>query len=297
MPKENGTEESESGLSLMAFFGSRVQLLRTERGWSQGELATRSRTTGAMISYIEHAKRIPSKELAQDLSDAFGERFFVDFYPYVIAFAYPSWFLPFIELEARASMHRVFESQIIPGLLQTEDYARAMLMAVRPDHLEDLVTARMTRQAIFEGDSPPRCWFIMDEQALRRSIGGPDVMAAQLERLLIAGSEPRTVVQVVPDEVAAHPGLAGPFTILSFGKEEASKTKDTQASRPKSKQKTPTPPNDVLYVDAFFQGRTALDMAEVAEGVRAYDLLRSYALSPEASAERITLHLERLRRT
>lgn len=96
-------------------------------------------------------------------------------------------------------------------------------------------------------------------------------MGCQMERLLKAGQEPRTVIQVVPRTAGAHPGLAGPFTILSFGQGP-----------------------DVLYVDSFSEGRTVLDAAEVDAAAHAYDLLRSYALSPEASAEVIGTCLEEL---
>ncbi|GAA2663559.1 helix-turn-helix transcriptional regulator [Streptomyces aculeolatus] len=274
--------QPETPASLLAFFGSRLLKLRNERGWSQAELATKAHTTGAMVSYVENAKRVPSADLARDLDVAFESDFFADFHPLVIQFAYPSWFLPFVEMERDASRIATFESQIIPALLQTEEYARAMLAPVRPDDLADLVAARMTRQAILEQQDPPHTWFIVDEQALRRKIGGPAVMRAQLERLLTAGQAPRTVIQVVPDEVAAHPGLAGPFTLLNFGQGRDPKTGDRK------------PPHDVLFVDGFSKGRTALDTAEVAEGVRSYDLLRGYALSPEASAERIGTHLEGL---
>ncbi|MFF4531466.1 Scr1 family TA system antitoxin-like transcriptional regulator [Streptomyces sp. NPDC001407] len=284
MPQEDDNGQPDAPASLLAFFGSRVFKLRNERGWSQAQLAHEAHTTGAMISYVENAKRVPSADLARDLDAAFGTDFFAEFFPFVVRYAYPSWFLPFIELERDAARHRVFESQIIPGLLQTEDYARAMLTPVRPDNLDDLVAARMTRQALFERDDPPRTWFILDEQALRRTIGGPEVMAAQFERLLAAGQHPRTVIQVVPDTVTAHPGLAGPFTLLSFDQGETSQDRERK------------PPHDVLYVDGFSQGRTALDTAEVSDAARAYDLLTSYALSPEASAERIGEHLKGLKR-
>lgn len=227
---------------------------------------------------------MPSLDLARDLDTAFGVDFFAEFYPLVVRYAYPSWFLPYVELEREASVIRSFQSQVIPGLLQTEAYARAMLTPVRPDNLDDLVAARMTRQAIFERAAPPRTWFIVDEQALRRKIGGPDVMAEQLERLLAAGQEPRIVIQVVPDAIAAHPGLAGPFTLLTFD----------EGKGPKSDGRKP--PHDVLHVDAFSQGRTALDATEVTAATHAYDLLRSYALSPEDSAVLIGDHLEGLKK-
>lgn len=223
-----------------------------------------------MISKIESAQRVPSEDLARDLDTALRSGgHFMRLYPLVIKYAYPSWFLPFIELERDATSMRVFESQIIPGLLQTEGYARAMLSAVRPDNLEDLVAARMSRQEVFERETPPRTWFVVDEQALRRPIGGVEVWRAQLESLRKAGQAPRTVIQVIPRRVFAHAGLAGPFSVLGF--EEGP---------------------DVLYVDGFSQGRTALDASEVAAGAASYDLLRAVALSPEESADLIGDYME-----
>ncbi|WP_308284258.1 helix-turn-helix domain-containing protein [Streptomyces buecherae] len=272
--------ETDSGApaSLAGFLGRQLRKLRTERGWSQTELATKAHTTGAMISYVENAKRVLAPDLARDLDATFDIDFFEELSPLVLAYAYPSWFLPIVELEREAKSIRSFQSQIVPGLLQTEEYARVTLASWRPDNLEDLVAARLTRQALFDRDEPPHTWFILDEQVLRRRIGGPAMMRSQLERLLHAGQHPRCVIQVVPEEVTAHPGLAGPFTLLSgFDQQDGKK-----------------PPHDVLHVDGFSRGRTALDPAEVNEGARAYDLLRSYALSPEESADRIGAYLEGL---
>ncbi|WP_431041410.1 helix-turn-helix domain-containing protein [Streptomyces sp. P1-3] len=272
--EEDTTPDPSS--SLLAFFGSELRRVRLQAGVSQEEAAERAHTTQSMISKVEAAKRVPSEDLARDLdiafkTDGYPRGHFSRLYPLVIRYAYPSWFLPFIELEREASSMRVFESQIIPGLLQTEDYARAMLTAVRPDNLDDLIAARMTRQGVFEREAPPRCWFVVDEYVLLRHIGGKAVMGPQLERLLKAAEEPRTVIQVISRDVAAHPGLSGPFTVLGFNEGA-----------------------DVLFVDGFSQGRTALDTDEVAEGARAYDLLRAVALSPDASAELIGRHLEEL---
>ncbi|MER0243024.1 helix-turn-helix transcriptional regulator [Streptomyces sp. HSW2009] len=271
--------ETDNGApaSLAGFLGKQLRKHREERGWSQTELAIKAHTTGAMISYVENAKRVLTEGLAGDIDGALGVDFFVELSPLVIAHAYPSWFLPYVELEREANAIRSFQSQIMPGLLQTEAYARAMLAAVRPDNLDDLVAARMTRQAVFERDEPPHTWFIVEEQVLRRRIGGLAVMRDQLQRLLSAMQHPRCVLQIIPEEVAAHPGLAGPFTMLAFDQEQED-----------------NPPHDVLYVDGFSRGRTVIDPTEVSEGARAYDLLRSYALSPEESADRIGAYLEGL---
>ncbi|MGW0312348.1 helix-turn-helix domain-containing protein [Streptomyces flavidovirens] len=266
------TDGPDPTTSLLAFFGSEVLRLRTAAKWSQGHLAAKALTTQAMISYIEGAKRVPTIELAHSLDAAFGtDGHFARLHPLVIRYAYPSWFLPYVQLEREAVTLRSFQSQVIHGLLQTEDYARAMLKSVRPDNLDDLVAARMSRQIMLDGDEPPRTWFVLDEYALLRHIGGPDVMRAQLARLLKASESPRTVIQVIPVDRPEHPGLAGPFTIMSFDEGP-----------------------DVLYVDGFSQGRTATEPSEVRDATHAYDLLRATALPPEASAELIGRHLKGL---
>jgi transcriptional regulator with XRE-family HTH domain len=271
MAEETDVPDPKS--SLLAFFGSEVRRVRTEAGMSQGQVAKEAHSTQAMISYIELARRVPTAQLAGDLDRVFGTGgHFQRLHPLVLRYAYPSWYLPIVQIEGDATSIRSFQSQVVPGLLQTEEYARAMLTAVRPDNLEDLIAARMSRQALFERDSPPRTWFVIDEVVLRRTIGGPKVMRGQLERLLVAGAVPRTVIQVIPERVAEHPGLAGPFAIFSL----------------------PEVP-DMLYVDGFSKGRMGLDAAEVSEAVHAYDLLRAVSLSPVESAELIGGYLEGLK--
>ncbi|KPI04364.1 helix-turn-helix domain protein [Actinobacteria bacterium OK074] len=270
------TEETEQApdptTSILAFFGTELTRLRTKAGLSQEQTARLAHTTQSMISKVEAAKRVPSLDLARDLDIALKtDGHFARLYPLVVHYAYPSWFLPVVELEKEAVSIRSFQNQILPGLLQTEEYARATLVQGRPDNLDDLVAARMTRQEIFERTDRPRAWFIMDEYVLMRHIGGEAVMRAQLQQLLTAGQVPRTVIQIIPRTVAEHPGLAGPFTLLGFDEGP-----------------------DVLHVDGFSQGRTALDQGEVAYGTHAYDLLRALALSPDASAELIGRHLKEL---
>ncbi|MBW1596487.1 helix-turn-helix transcriptional regulator [Streptomyces sp. JJ38] len=264
-------EGPDPSSSMLAFFGSELRRIRTEAGLRQCEAAKRAHTTQSMISKVEAARRVPSEELSKDLDSAFGSGgHFTRLHPLVLRYAYPSWFLPYVELEREAISIRTFESQVIPGLLQTEDYARPLLAGARPDHLDDLVAARLSRQEILDAEERPRAWFVLDEQVLRRPIGGNAVMSRQLGRLLDAGREPRTVIQVVPERVTAHPGVEGAFTMLTLD------------DGPK-----------VLYVDGFRKGRIELDASEVTEAAHAYDLLRAVALSHEDSAELIGTYLKR----
>lgn len=256
--------------SLLAFFAS--ELKRIRGCVSQEDAARRAHTTQSMLSKIEAMRRVPSEALAHDLDQAFDTGgHFARLYPLVVRYAYPNWFLPHVELEQDATSLRSFQTQVIHGLLQTEEYARATLRAGRPDNLDELVAARMTRQVVFERENPPRTWFVLDEYALLRCLGGPEVMRPQLERLLRAGDDPRTVIQVIPKDKPEHPGLAGPFTLMSFDEGP-----------------------DVLYVDGFSRGRTATEPYEVTDAAHAYDLLRAVALPPEESAELIGRHLKGL---
>lgn len=267
------TDVPDPQTSPLAFFGTELRRVRGAAKLTQGQTAQRTYSTQAMISYVESGKRVPTEELARELDRVFGtDGHFGRLHALVIRNAYPSWFLPYVELERNASSIRSFQNQLIHGLLQTEDYARAVLASARPDRLDELVAARMARQSLLEAEERPRAWFVIDEYALLRHIGGREAMRAQLERLLVAGEEPRTVIQVVPRTVAAHPGIDGPFTVFAFAEGA-----------------------DVLYVEGFGQGRTALSPDEVEEGIRTYDLLRSLALSHEASAELIAGHVEDLK--
>jgi hypothetical protein len=110
---------------------------------------------------------------------------------------------------------------LVPGLLQTEDYARAVIAQMRMDlsaaQVEDLVKVRLQRQVTrLDGEHPTKLWAILDEAVLHRTIGSPSVMAGQLRHLLTASDQPNINVQLLPFSLGAHPGLYGPFVILTF---------------------------------------------------------------------------------
>ncbi len=133
-----------------------------------------------------------------------------------------SSYLDFISLEADASAAavRTFETVLIPGLLQTPDYARAIINAIPtlagPLDVDQLVAVRMARQEVLTRESPLRLWAILDEAALRRQTGGRDTMRAQLRHLADTSTAENIIIQVLPCATGAHAGLTGPFTILEF---------------------------------------------------------------------------------
>ncbi|WP_328556140.1 MULTISPECIES: helix-turn-helix domain-containing protein [unclassified Streptomyces] len=137
----------------------------------------------------------------------------------------PDWFSMHVSLEGAAALLRSYEPHFIPGLLQTEDYARGVLKAgaigqTRPEDIERHVALRMQRQNLLTREDAPRIWAVMDETVLRRTIGGPEVMRAQIDKLLQATKLPHVTLQVIPFSSGPHPGTYGPFVLFRFAMPE-----------------------------------------------------------------------------
>ncbi|MET7932725.1 helix-turn-helix transcriptional regulator [Streptomyces sp. NPDC005322] len=132
----------------------------------------------------------------------------------------PDWFNTFVSLEVEANLIRAYEPHYIPGLLQTEDYARAVLRAGMPhapeSEIERLVALRLERQTLLTRDDPPMLWVVMDETVLRRPIGGAETMRAQIARLIEVADAPHIRLQVMPFDAGPHPAMYGPFHIFRF---------------------------------------------------------------------------------
>jgi transcriptional regulator with XRE-family HTH domain len=132
----------------------------------------------------------------------------------------PDWFQVYVGLEEAATLIRTYEVQFVPGLLQTEEYGRAAASigyaTVHADEVARRVSLRMTRQALLNRPNAPRLWAVIDEAALRRPIGSPDVMRGQLERLIEATKMPNVTLQLLPFSAGGHSAEAGAFTILRF---------------------------------------------------------------------------------
>ncbi len=131
------------------------------------------------------------------------------------------WFELYLGLETAASVIRTFELQFVHGLFQTEDYARAVTVlghtAAPKDEIERRVNVRLKRQDLLTGAKPPQVWSVIDEGALRRPVGGPAVMRAQLEHLIEVSALRQVTIQVVPFARGGHAAAGGSFTILRFG--------------------------------------------------------------------------------
>jgi transcriptional regulator with XRE-family HTH domain len=168
----------------------------------------------------------------------------------------------FVGLESDASRLHAHQALLVPGLLQTEDYTRAVHQAIRPDQpeeeIERRVAARLARQKLLTDAQPPEYWVIVDEAVLHREVGGPSVMKAQLRHLIEATELPHVTLQVVPFGVGAHAGMEGPFLILGF-----------------PEQADP----DVVYVENTTSGSYLEDPSDVYRYTLMFDHLRASALN------------------
>ena len=201
----------------LRYFGQQVRRARRAAGWTLTELGQRIGYDPGQISRIENGKRPPTELFAQMCDRAFPERdgWFGEFYAESRTWiATPPWFRSWVEHEQQAATLRIWQLGVLSGLLQTQDYARAIL-AVNPGVTEDQVrerlAARLARQALLARDDPPAVWFLVDEAALHRRVGSPHVMAAQLAHLRGVARLPNITIQVVPS--IAHAGLLGGFAV------------------------------------------------------------------------------------
>jgi hypothetical protein len=183
----------------------------------------------------------------------------------------------YIGLESAASEIRIYEVSLIPGLLQTEDYARAVIRAGMvnspAEDIERRVSLLMARQPAVVRDNPPKVWAVLDEAALRRRVGGSGLMRLQLEHLLAQAALPNVAVQVIPFGGGAHPAMGRPFIILVFPERV-----DT----------------DVVYLEDLTSALYLEDVAEVDRYNVFFNHLRATALSFDDSAALITSVLKEM---
>lgn len=180
----------------------------------------------------------------------------------------PEEYTAYISFEAEALGVRNYESLFIPGLLQTVDYARAVIRGVLPmanqQEVDDRVRARMERQGVLSKAQPLKLWAIMDEAALRRLVGGGKIMQAQLRHLLDVTREPHVTLQVIPFSIGAHAGMPGSFVLMDFAD-----PMDT----------------DLIYIDSMAGDLFLESEADISRYSIIFDNLRAVALSPDSSVE------------
>ena len=199
-------------------FGRQVRKERLAHGWSLDELSRRTGINAAHLSRIENGRRPPTEALAQACDSAFPERrgWFSDWYDESRTWAeVPPGFRSWAEVEEKAASLRVWSPGIVHGLLQTEDYARA-LISVQPTVTAEIARARLAnrmerQRRVIARDDPPSAWFVVDELALYRLVGSTEIMAAQMRQLLVVAGLPRMTLTVMP--AVTHPANASELII------------------------------------------------------------------------------------
>lgn len=249
----------------VAVFGKVLRLLREQAGMTQDKLAASVYCSPSLISAIELGTKPAKSDLVQRIDDTLKTNGLLGMiWPVTTNGTYPSWFAYIAELEREASKIHEWEMRVIPGLLQTAEYARVTMRVVRPreadEKIEHDVTARLARQEIFTSENPPMAWFVIDESVFMRPFGGNDVMRDQLIKLEKLSDSVNIIIQVMPYAATGHPGMEGPLKILEF---------------PNS--------NSVWYTDAWYTGRMAEGKSEMATAMTCFDLIKASALSPTES--------------
>jgi transcriptional regulator with XRE-family HTH domain len=261
--------------------GMRLRGLRLAAGLTADEVGQRMLCSATKISRLETGSRRASLRDVRDLCGIYGvpeqEAELADL---ARKAREPGWwsqydepFLsPYIGLEQEAVAISVFSMYYVPGLLQTDEYARVTIRAIErkmdPAVLDQRVEARMRRQELLEHPTPPRYRVVLDEAVLRRQVGDAAVMRAQLDKILKSAAEDRATVQVIPFEVGAHASTDSNFVLLEFG--------DGSPQRP------------VVYVEGLFTNRYQERKVEIDRYREAFEYLRDAALSPRDSISLIT---------
>lgn len=190
--------------------------LRAKGGMTQEGLAARLNVSTSLIAKFETGRLIPMPDTAQHIDEVFDSGTLVQETAAEARKTAPAeeWFRPWVDIEEHATLLRCWELDLVPGLLQTEEYARALLTdAGSVRDVEDALSGRLARQQIlFREEDPVYLVAVLDESVLRREIGGPEVMREQLLALIEAGERPNVSVQVVPAG-RVHPGLNGSFVV------------------------------------------------------------------------------------
>ncbi|MFJ3170785.1 helix-turn-helix domain-containing protein [Streptomyces roseus] len=262
---EDPGPEPDSGAGVLRAFGRQLKRFRVRAGLERTEFGERLGYSVSTIAAYEQGRRVPPPEVidqADELLDAGGV--LKEMKEEVERAQFPAFFRDAARLEAQAVELHVYATKAVPGLLQTEEYARAVFAMSRPllpdETVEQRVAARLARQEIFVHVPLPTISFIIEESVLRRPLGGRSAMRGQLEQITLLGQHRNVEIQVMPTDVEEHAGLEGPFTLIE--------TRDGRR---------------IAYVEGYKDSRLHTDRKPVRELEEQYGILRAQALTPRAS--------------
>ncbi|QNE75804.1 helix-turn-helix domain-containing protein [Streptomyces finlayi] len=260
-----GPRKLDPSSSPRALLGAELRHRREQAGLSQDELGAPLFVSGSFIGQLEIGVRRMQLDQAAKLDEVLGaEGFFVRNCAALKESKYPDHFAEAAEAEARAATIKEYAPLLIPGLLQTETYARAVFRAYQPTAVEsvidELVTARLERAQLLADPTKPLLWVVLDEAVLRRAVGGHAVMAEALHHISALTHRRRIIAQVMPFRAGAHAALNGALKLMAF---------------------SDAPP--LAYLEVLGTGHLEDDPASVARYELSYDLVAASALSPEDS--------------
>lgn len=253
----------------LAAFATQLRLWRLRLSWTQVEMGGKLGYSASLISGIETLDKAPTADFAARCDEVFATpSMFATLQELVAREAYPAFFAPVGPFEREAVRIHGWELGVVPGLLQTEEYARALIGSGRPrdssEEIDRLAAERVRRQHVVSERTAPLLWYVLDESVLRRRVGGPAVIRHQLDRLLDAAQTPGIVLQVLPFTADNHAGADGPISVYDF------------ADSP-----------SVCYAECHGGGRIAEEREEVAQLMTVINLIRASALSARDSRELI----------
>ncbi|MGA5875961.1 helix-turn-helix domain-containing protein [Streptomyces cellulosae] len=259
------TTHGEGEAGILRCFGQMLRLLRTSRGLTRAELGARLSYGEDMVASVELGRRIPKPEFIERADAVLEAGGLLAVMKEEVARArYPAFFRDAAKLEEEAVELHVYASKAVPGLLQTEEYARAVcemwLPLLDPETVNQRVGSRLARQAIFDRQPLPTISFVIEEHVLRRPLGGWDVTRGQLEEVLLRAQHRNVVVQVMPVGCVEHAALDGPFTLYETQKGQR-----------------------LAYVEARNDSRLFTERRPVREYEEQYGILRAQALTPRES--------------
>jgi transcriptional regulator with XRE-family HTH domain len=258
-----------------------LRTLRKDSEMTRDEVVERTGINAATLYRIEHARVRPQTRTLLTLLDLYGverdrqeeltgllrdarQRGWLHAYQSDL----PEQYTTYIGFEGEAESVWNYESSFVPGLLQTEDYARSVIRGALPnasrDEVERRVEVRMERQAVLQNNNPLNLWGVVDEAALHRQVGGSSVMHAQLRHLIEVSELPHVTLQIIPFAAGAHPGMPGSFALLQFA----------EAAVP-----------DVIYIDSMAGDLFLEEESDVRRYRLIFDHLRAMAAAPDVSRE------------
>ncbi|MEW1690993.1 helix-turn-helix transcriptional regulator [Streptomyces sp. NPDC091263] len=248
--------------------GELIRIHRSRAGLTQKEAAEQLLISESLMGAVERAERIPSRDLLVDADESFGaDGALKACCELVDEEKYPAKFLDWAKLERTARVISAYETMLIPGLLQTENYAYALYRSRVPAYSEAEIVrhveARLERQAVLARTTPPRIGYVIEESVLDRMLGGPEVLKEQLRHVLDCVKRfNHLTVQVMPSAQHTHAGLMGPMQLMSTAQGRT-----------------------LLYVEAQGGGRLISKPEQVGDMFDLFGILRAQALNPWKSAE------------